>query len=252
VFIILWHQLIYGFKLLATLDSLVGIIMNVDFFLLSAVISILSLDITIAFQVLISSPIFSCTILGWLLGDIRLGMELGFIFQLLWLGKIPTGAYIVPEGNIASMIAAVLILMNRGNGWEHTTLVLVFLEAILVSYLGSQLTLYYRKFNGKILDLMVREVEKIHFNILLVLEMGSMFSYFLAVFFLAYLVLRLSQLFLPGLIPLVGRLFENQFVVAKPVIIGIGLASIYPLLKEAFQKIPGKKLESNRSVWNKI
>jgi mannose/fructose/N-acetylgalactosamine-specific phosphotransferase system component IIC len=132
--------------------------MNVDLLLLSALISILSLDITIAFQVLISSPIFSCTILGWLLGDIRLGMELGFIFQLLWLGKIPTGAHIVPEGNIASMIAAVLILMNRGNGWENTTLVIVFLEAILVSYFGSLITIYYRKFNGKILDLMVRDV----------------------------------------------------------------------------------------------
>jgi hypothetical protein len=72
-----------------------------------------------------------------------------------------------------------------------------------------------------------------------------MFSYFLAIFLLAYLVLRLSQLFLPGLIPLVGSLFESQFLVAKPVIVGIGLASIYPLLKEAFQKIPGKKIESS-------
>src|SRR4030042_3529158 len=113
--------------------------MTENLFLISAIISILSLDITIAFQVLISSPIFSCTILGWLLGDIRLGIELGFIFQLLWLGKIPAGAYIVPEGNIASMIAVVLVLLNRENGWENTTLVVVFLEAILVRYLGSLL-----------------------------------------------------------------------------------------------------------------
>lgn len=222
--------------------------MTENLFLISAIISVLSLDITIAFQVLISSPIFSCTILGWLLGDIRLGIELGFIFQLLWLGKIPAGAYIVPEGNIASMIAVVLVLLNRENGWENTTLVVVFLEAILVSYLGFLLTLYYRKFNGKILNLMVQEVEKIHLNILLLLELGSMMIYFLAVFLLAYLVLRINSLSLPALIPVIGKLFENQFAVAKPVIVGIGLASIYPILKEVFTKLPGKKLEANRYI----
>jgi len=219
--------------------------MTENLLLISLIISILSLDITIAFQVLISSPIFSCTILGWLLGDIRLGIELGFIFQLLWLGKIPAGAFIVPEGNIASMVAVVLIILNRGNGWENTTLVVVFLEAILVSYLGSVLTLYYRKFNVQILNLMVREVEKIHLNILVLLELGSMLIYSIAVFLLAYLVLWGSIQVLPVLVPFSGKLFENQFAVVKPVIVGIGLASIYPILKETFTKLPGKKLDPN-------
>jgi mannose/fructose/N-acetylgalactosamine-specific phosphotransferase system component IIC len=219
--------------------------MTENLLLISLIISILSLDITIAFQVLISSPIFSCTILGWLLGDIRLGIELGFIFQLLWLGKIPAGASIVPEGNIASMVAVVLIILNRGNGWENTTLVVVFLEAILVSYLGSVLTLYYRKFNVQILNLMVREVEKIHLNILVLLELGSMLIYSIAVFLLAYLVLWGSIQVLPVLVPFSGKLFENQFAVVKPVIVGIGLASIYPILKETFTKLPGKKLDPN-------
>jgi len=219
--------------------------MTENLLLISLIISVLSLDITIAFQVLISSPIFSCTILGWLLGDVRLGIELGFIFQLLWLGKIPAGAYIVPEGNIASMVAVVLIILNRGNGWENTTLVIVFLEAVVVSYLGSILTLYYRKFNVQILNLMVREVEKIHLNILVLLEFGSMLIYFMAVFLLAYLVLWGSTQVLPVLVPITGKLFENQFVVARPVIVGIGLASIYPILKETFTKLSGKKLDAS-------
>jgi mannose/fructose/N-acetylgalactosamine-specific phosphotransferase system component IIC len=172
-------------------------------------------------------------------------MELGFIFQLLWLGKIPAGAFIVPEGNIASMVAVVLIILNRGNGWENTTLVMVFLEAVVVSYLGSLLTLYYRKFNVQILNLMVREVEKIHLNILVLLELGSMLIYFIAVFLLAYLVLLGSTRALAVLVPFTGKLFENQFVVARPVIVGIGLASIYPILKETFTKLPGKRLDDN-------
>ena len=63
-----------------------------ELILISVFISILALDITIAFQVLISSPIFAGPLLGWLLGDVWLGFEMGFLFQLLWLSKIPAGA----------------------------------------------------------------------------------------------------------------------------------------------------------------
>ena len=209
----------------------------------SLLISFLALDITIAFQVLISSPIFSGPLLGWMLGDVTLGFELGFLFQLLWLSKIPAGAYIVPEGNIASMIAIALIILLKGTGFPNTTLVLVFMEAILISYLGAVLTLLYRKFNGKIFNLMMKEVELIHLNIMVVLEIGSMLIYFTAVFALTYFSLILSLQFLPTLIHPIGGLFENQFMVVKPVILGIGLASIYPILREALQKLSGKKVE---------
>ncbi len=219
--------------------------MDEKLLLISALISFLSLDITIAFQVLISSPIFSCTLLGWLLGDIQTGMELGFVFQLLWLGKIPAGAYIVPEGNIASMMATALVLLNKDIGWPHTTLAVIFIEVLLLSYLGSILTLYYRKFNGKILDLMLREVEKIRLNLMLLLELASMVVYFLAVMIFSFVALQASQLFLPRIVPLLGQLFEWQLVIVKPVIIGIGLASIYPILREAFSRSPGNKIETN-------
>ena len=210
-----------------------------ELILISIFISFLALDITIAFQVLISSPIFAGPLLGWLLGDVWLGFEMGFLFQLLWLSKIPAGAYIVPEGNIASMIAVALVLLLREFGFPNTTLVIVFIEAILISYIGALLTFYYRKFNGKILNLMIKEVESVHFKVMLILDIGSMFIYFLGVFLLTYLTFLLSVLILPDLIQFVGSLFENQFVIVKPVILGIGLASVYPILREAVHKKPG-------------
>jgi mannose/fructose/N-acetylgalactosamine-specific phosphotransferase system component IIC len=211
--------------------------------LISLLISILALDITIAFQVLISSPIFAGPLLGWLLGDVWLGFEMGFLFQLLWLSKIPAGAYIVPEGNIASMIAVVLVLLLREVGFSNTTLVIVFIEAILISYIGALLTLFYRKFNGKILNLMIKEVESVHFKVMLLLEIGSMLIYFFGVFLLTYLTILISIQILPGLIEKVGSLFENQFVIVKPLILGIGLASVYPILREALHKHPGNRIE---------
>jgi len=42
-----------------------------DLIFLSAIIGFLALDTTVAFQMLLSSPLFACPILGWILGDIQ-------------------------------------------------------------------------------------------------------------------------------------------------------------------------------------
>ena len=135
--------------------------------LLSAIISFLSLDTTIAFQMLISSPLFSCPILGLILGDARLGFEMGFLLQLLWIGRIPAGASIVPEGNIASMIVTTLVILNRHNAFPNSTLMLVFLEGILISYLGAVITIFYRKLNGKIFDVAIKQIESARFKFII-------------------------------------------------------------------------------------
>ena len=61
-------------------------------FLIALFIGFLSLDTTIAFQMLISQPIFSCGILGWIFGNPALGIEIGIMMQLLWINIIPSGA----------------------------------------------------------------------------------------------------------------------------------------------------------------
>jgi mannose/fructose/N-acetylgalactosamine-specific phosphotransferase system component IIC len=213
-----------------------------ELIILAGVISFLSLDITIAFQMLVSSPIFACPLIGWILGDVWLGFEIGFLFQLLWLGRIPAGAYIVPEGNIATMIATVIVLMSQDIGFPNSTLVLAFFELIIVSYLGAVLTLFYRKINGKIFNLMIKEIQQVHFLVLVILDIGSMVIFLLSVFVFTFVILKASLQFLPYVIPVVGNLFENQLIVVKPVILGIGLASFYPVLREAFAKKERKKI----------
>ncbi|MBN2366498.1 MAG: hypothetical protein EH225_11195 [Calditrichaeota bacterium] len=214
--------------------------MNLAF--ISFVISILSLDITIAFQVLISSPIFACPIIGWIMGDIWMGFEIGFLFQLLWLGRIPAGASIVPEGNIATMISTVLFIAYQEMGFPNSTLVIIFFLTIVYSYMGSLLTMFYRKFNGKILNLMNKQVQNVHFPVLILLEGGSMFFYLFSVFLFTLLLLKAGMLIMPVIIPAVGQLFESQFIIAKPVILGIGLASIFPVIRDALFRKAGKKI----------
>lgn len=204
-----------------------------EFLYLSLLISFLALDTTVAFQSLISSPLFASPLIGWLLGDVELGFQMGFLFQLLWLGKIPAGATIVPEGNLASMIGTALVILNQGTHFPNTAITLVFIESVFISYLGALVTVLYRKFNGHILDLAVSEVRKSHFKMILSLEAFSLFGYWLLFLLLTAATLSVSQQYLPSAIAGVGALFENQLIVVRPVIVGIGLAFVLPLLKES-------------------
>lgn len=202
--------------------------------LLSAIIGAFALDSTIAFQMMISSPLFTGPLIGWLLGDFWLGFEMGFLFQLLWLGRIPAGAARVPEGNVASMIATALVLLNRHNGFPNTTLTLVFFEGILLSLLGAIITIWYRKINGHILKLALRMVHQARLHVLVFLEAGSMIVFFLMMFVLTFVIINVSQQFLPGLANYFGGLYESKLIVVKPAILGIGLAFVLPLLKQSF------------------
>ncbi len=204
---------------------------------LAALISFLALDTTAAFQMLVSSPLFTGPLLGWLLGDTMLGFEMGFLFQLLWLGKIPAGATFVPEGNIASMIATALVLLNKELAFPHTTLTLAFLEGILISYFGAVLTVLYRKANGKMLQITIAQIRKRHFRWIIFSEVASMVLYGLIFFGFTWMVLQINQQFLPHLIQIIGGMFEKQFVVARPAILGIGVAFVLPLLKEAWKVV---------------
>lgn len=211
--------------------------------LLSGIISFLALDTTIAFQMLISSPLLACPILGWLLGDLKLGLELGFLFQLLWLGRIPAGAVTVPEGNLASMTSAALVLLYRDIGFSNSLLAVAFVEGILISYLGALVTLYYRKINSFLFNLSLLEVERLHYRVLPAFEAASVLIYFLMITGLSYFILIVNSNVLPSLVPFLGNNFEAQLIIIKPAIVGIGLGLMVPLLKDTMSKGREKEVE---------
>jgi mannose/fructose/N-acetylgalactosamine-specific phosphotransferase system component IIC len=128
------------------------------------------------------------------------------------------------------------VLLNKDIGYPNTTLAIVFVESILISYLGAVITIYYRKFNNRVLEIVVKEIENVHFKMTLLLEAGSVFIYFLMVFIISLGTILLSQRILPLVIPFLGELWEEEFVVIKPLILGIGLAFVLPIFKDAVLK----------------
>ena len=67
-----------------------------EMFLISTVAAVLSLDITAFGQFMVSRPIVSATLVGYMLGDANTGFWMGMTVELIWISAIPMGAAIPP------------------------------------------------------------------------------------------------------------------------------------------------------------
>lgn len=203
-------------------------------FWLSLLIGVLGLDTTIAFQVLLSQPIFSCSILGWVMGDFQTGVEVGVMLQLLWLYIIPAGGSIFPEGNIASMITCVVVIQYHHLGMPNVVFVVAFILGIAMSYLGAQLTVIDRKLNVYILDWMVEAAQAAQLKKIALLDILSILVYLMLMSLLAYCALELAAWLMPFL-KLIPQSWEAKLIIVKPVVWGIGIALTIPMIFEVIR-----------------
>lgn len=203
---------------------------------ISLLIGILALDTTIAFQVLISHPIFSCSILGLILGDFAQGVEIGIMMQLLWLNIVPAGAAVFPEGNTASMVTCASVLLLQGMGYPNLVLTVAFAVGIGVSYLGAWLTVKDRKFNDRILQLTLKAAEHASFKRIILLDLSSILLYFVFMSFLAFLGIVVTELIVLYSSELHPVALEKALVFVKPTIWGIGLFLTGQLFYSALRK----------------
>lgn len=107
------------------------------------------LDTTAAWQVLFSHPLFACSVLGLVFGELQLGLFFGVLFELIWLYDLPVGGAKFPEGNISSFIGLILVLSLK----ESTSVSLewlVFLCSVYTvgtAYLFGMTTVLQRRNN---------------------------------------------------------------------------------------------------------
>ncbi|MBD3224489.1 MAG: hypothetical protein GF313_07155 [Caldithrix sp.] len=132
-----------------------------EILLLSSIGAILSLDTTAAFQVMVSQPVVACALIGWFGGDIVLGLHIGFLLQLLWLSNLPVGAALVPEGNVGSMIAAIVALRldSQFPSAESIIILAALLSALVASYFGRKMVKVMRDLNVRLFDRMLNRLK---------------------------------------------------------------------------------------------
>src|SRR5579859_5196671 len=63
-------------------------------FQISILLAFLSLDVEAAGQIMVSRPIATGPLVGWLLGHPAIGLEMGALIELIWIGDLSVGAHL--------------------------------------------------------------------------------------------------------------------------------------------------------------
>ncbi len=111
--------------------------------------AILSADITMFGQFMISRPIFCGPLFGYLLGDIHTGLWLGIIVEMMWINEIPMGVA-VPLDLTVMTSTAVIWACHFFKGSQEAA-ILALAVAIPFAYLYKEVDISGRKFNTYIM-----------------------------------------------------------------------------------------------------
>ncbi len=199
--------------------------------------SLLALDTTVVFQFLVSQPLITASILGWMLGDLHLGIQVGFYLQLLWLRNIPVGGAVVPEGNVAAIVTTCLVLRYHADmTYFNSVMVLAVIYGVAVSYLGGEIVVLYRKLNVHILNWVLNGLKKhriVPFNLA---PLASILVYFSLIFILIYVSLTLGDLIFEQ-ISLLPEAWNNFFRYGLVAILGLGVGLVISLYKQKDNRI---------------
>ena len=195
---------------------------------------LLALDTTAVLQILISQPLVAGTILGWVLGDVQLGMQMGFLLQLLWLYQLPVGAAKIPQGNLASIIAVILIFqLDRFlDSYLNILLLLVILYTLLVSRLGIKLITTIRNWNIRLLNRATGCLDKGRISALGRINFLALLLHFIIVVGVIYLSVFFGKVVIKYLIPAIPMEWDSYARYIQIAVIGSGIGLTLNLYKE--------------------
>ncbi len=111
--------------------------MVVGDYLLAGFVAILTgLDRVALVQIMISRPLVAAPLTGLVLGNPLVGLEVGMLLELLWLGRLPVGAAIPPDDTQVAVGATVLAL-SVGQSLDLSGMPMVILAVLIAIPLGK-------------------------------------------------------------------------------------------------------------------
>lgn len=125
----------------------------VDYILVSFIAIGAGLDRVAFLQSMFSRPIVVAPLTGWALGNPMVGLEIGVLLELLWLGRLPVGASIPPDDTQVAIGATVLSLsMDQLLGMSGMPVVILcVMTAIPLGKFGQVFDRLARHANGLVL-----------------------------------------------------------------------------------------------------
>lgn len=192
-------------------------------FLLCILASVLELDTTYAFQLLISRPIIAGPIFGLVTGDAMAGLQAGVFAELLFSDISPLGGIIPPSGVVATVIPVVLYSM----GVElYFGFFLGVVGAVLYSFFDALL----RKTRFTWLVFLEKKIGKRPTDIKRTVAAALLLSFLMTFIFISVLAWVSSQ-FMFAVFPYLTPKMHFAFRLAYSAVPWIGLAALIPAFR---------------------
>jgi len=200
---------------------------------LSLVSGLLALDTTAILQSLVSQPLVACTILGWLADSPELGLKIGFLLQLLWLGDLPVGAAKIPEGNVGSMVGALIAfnLLEFQYSHPHLLIFLVVLYALLFSYIGTKSIRIIRNWNIRLFDKALAAAASGEASVLAKINITALFIHFALMSLVIYLAAVTGEALFSVILRMIPPAWDYYARFTEAVVLGGGVALTITLFR---------------------
>jgi mannose/fructose/N-acetylgalactosamine-specific phosphotransferase system component IIC len=99
---------------------------------------------------MISQPIFSCQIIGLLVGNYEMGLMIGVVSQLLFLSYLPVGGAKIPDPQIAPNILVVLLSKEVFSieivGHWFPILIILAIVFMYITHIERLISTWYMKY----------------------------------------------------------------------------------------------------------
>ncbi len=204
---------------------------------ISLVASIISLDVTACWQVMISRPIIIGPLIGWMCGDFMQGMIMGSILELIWINTLPLGASIPLDAAATTVVATAssIFLEQWWHGGESTCMVLGICYALPLGTIIKKLDIFVRRFSNQLVyyaDKYAKQDNLFMIQAMVVMAiMLIIVKYFLFYFISIYLGLYIFRAVVPRLPDYVLAGLGQ----AKILLIALGLAMVWDTFR--FRKV---------------
>ncbi len=192
--------------------------MTTTVILLCLLASVLELDVTYAFQTLLSRPIIAGPLFGLCIGDMMAGVQVGIFAELLFIDISPLGGIVPPSGVVASAIP--LILYSLG-----IDLYFGFFFGVLMALLYSLFDTLLRKTRFKWLVFLEAKIGKKPTDLWRIVGVSLLLSFLMTFIFISVASWVCAQTAF-WLFPYISSKVHFAFQMAYMAVPWIGLATL--------------------------
>jgi mannose/fructose/N-acetylgalactosamine-specific phosphotransferase system component IIC len=195
----------------------------------------LSLDETAVGQFMVSRPIVAGPLVGWLIGRADIGLEMGALIELIWIGDLPVGAHLPLDLTMLTGTSVALACELVKGQSPEAVMTYALGISIPLAILSTEAEVLLRKFHIRWLHFAQRMVSNAHFQAFEWVNFFVLVEQFLKGFLVASAGLALAH-FSSGFYTLLGSILDGKviegFYYAHWLLLALGCSAVIDLLVE--------------------